>query len=404
MNKLEKLLKYVSENNDYYKELIIKNNIKNPLDINEYPILTRRELQENRYKLFSNGYLNQYNNQKLKHKSSSGSTGIPINIYWDYKDLYASDLSLWRSRLKYYNIKPNDKQVIFQYNSFGEKNLNNVLIEEKNVLKINTYYWDNKNIKSIKKILTSINVFQPKWIFIQPFWLIKLIALYEKYEVSIPNSLVYIETFGEVLLESVKRKAQLFFKIPVANMYGSEEMNAISLENKEHKMYLFNENVYLEIKDNDIIKKEGIGEVIVTNLNNYAMPLIRYQQGDVIDLLYTNEGYEIKNIYGRNFFEITINNIQINSFTLSEIISYVNNILDDIIIQYQFIYYIKTNLLVCNLVLDSHRKLWKKRVNDEIIDIFLNKYMISKECIEIIFQDSISVIKSKKYQIFKIEE
>ena len=404
MNKLEKLLKYVSENNDYYKELIIKNNIKNPLDINEYPILTRRELQENRYKLFSNGYLNQYNNQKLKHKSSSGSTGIPINIYWDYKDLYASDLSLWRSRLKSYNIKPNDKQVIFQYNSFGEKNLNNVLIEEKNVLKINTYYWDNKNIKSIKKILTSINVFQPKWIFIQPFWLIKLIALYEKYEVSIPNSLVYIETFGEVLLESVKRKAQLFFKIPVANMYGSEEMNAISLENKEHKMYLFNENVYLEIKDNDIIKKEGIGEVIVTNLNNYAMPLIRYQQGDVIDLLYTNEGYEIKNIYGRNFFEITINNIQINSFTLSEIISYVNNILDDIIIQYQFIYYIKTNLLVCNLVLDSHRKLWKKRVNDEIIDIFLNKYMISKECIEIIFQDSISVIKSKKYQIFKIEE
>ena len=60
MSKLEDMLKYVSEHNDFYKNRIKEYGIENPLDITQWPILTRKELQENRYNMFSDGYQSKY--------------------------------------------------------------------------------------------------------------------------------------------------------------------------------------------------------------------------------------------------------------------------------------------------------------------------------------------------------
>ena len=80
MTKLEQMLKYVSEHNDFYKKRIKEYGITNPLDITQWPILTRKELQENRYNMFSDGYKTKYYNEQLLRQSSSGSFGIPINV------------------------------------------------------------------------------------------------------------------------------------------------------------------------------------------------------------------------------------------------------------------------------------------------------------------------------------
>ena len=109
--KLVKMLKYVSEHNDFYKNRIKEYGIRNPLDIIQWPVLTRKELQENRYNMFSDGYKTKYFNQQLRRQSSSGSTGMPVNVYWDYKDWYASNMCLWRKRREWYGIKPQDKYV-----------------------------------------------------------------------------------------------------------------------------------------------------------------------------------------------------------------------------------------------------------------------------------------------------
>ena len=98
MSKLEEMLKYVSEHNEFYKNRIKEYGITDPLDITQWPILTRKELQENRYNMFSDGYKSKYFNQQLRRQSSSGSSGMPVNVYWDYKDWYASNMSLWRKR------------------------------------------------------------------------------------------------------------------------------------------------------------------------------------------------------------------------------------------------------------------------------------------------------------------
>lgn len=180
MTKLEKMLKYVSEHNEFYKSRIKKYGIKDPLDITQWPVLTRKELQENRYNMFSDGYKSKYYNQQLRRQSSSGSSGMPINVYWDYKDWYASNLSVWRLRLKWYGISPNDKCVMFTLNAFNTPNDGKTvyyLTNPSNILfaNVSLIHDDHGYIK----LLDIINEYKPKWMYIQPFVLNRLIRAYK---------------------------------------------------------------------------------------------------------------------------------------------------------------------------------------------------------------------------------
>lgn len=71
MDKLEIFLKKVYEINGYYKNIVNSHKI-NPLDITQYPILTRKQLQLNRFKMFYDSYKSKYFNEQLQKQSSSG--------------------------------------------------------------------------------------------------------------------------------------------------------------------------------------------------------------------------------------------------------------------------------------------------------------------------------------------
>ena len=64
---------------------------------------------------------------------------------------------------------------------------------------------------------------------------------------------------------------------------------------------------------------------------------------------------------------------QINSFLLSEIISEVNNILSDIIVEYKYIYKKTEDILYCALVLKKDFQSWSSTVKNNIIAILGKK-------------------------------
>ena len=57
----------------------------------------------------------------------------------------------------------------------------------------------------------------------------------------------------------------------------------ISFECEEHKGYhLCDEDVIVEfLKENEHVVSGEMGKIIMTNLNNYVMPFIRYNIGDI---------------------------------------------------------------------------------------------------------------------------
>lgn len=382
MSKLEEMLKYVSEHNEFYKNRIKEYGIKDPLDINQWPILTRKELQENRYNMFSDGYKDKFFNQQLHRQSSSGSSGIPIDVYWDKNDWYASNMSMWRRRLKHNNIYPHDRYVIFTLNASGIGKKNDVSLfvnNPSNILIVNTSLILER--KDELTLVKKISEFNPVWLYVQPFILNKLIEAYNKYHVPLPQNLRYIESVGEILSEDIRKKAMILFNIPITNFYGSEEFNGIAYETSPHRLEVVYENVYVEIFDTKKICKFGHGEAIITSLNNHAVPLIRYNQQDIVSVVQSKEDQSIKtyieNIDGRSYNTIEVNHITISSFTLIEMISEINNRFGDPIKEYNFIYSKTENILFCNIVVISKFKKWGNVIKDSLRRLLESRIMES---------------------------
>ena len=386
MSKLEEMLRYVSEHNEFYKNRIREYGIKDPLDINQWPILTRKELQENRYNMFSDGYKSKYFNQQLRRQSSSGSSGIPVNVYWDYKDWYASNMSLWRKRLQWYGIHPSDKYVMFTLNAFNIKNDGETVYyinDPANILSVNVSLIQNGS--GYEKLVDIINDFEPKWLYIQPFILNRLIQAYKRTGKIPTKTLKYIESVGEILAPDLRKRAVEFFTVPLANMYGSEEMNGIAYECPEHHMHLLTDNVLVECIKKGEINILGEGTTLITNLNNYAMPLIRYDQGDWVDIdcsnsncLFDTKSLIIHGIKGRVFDFIKIDKkANINTLSLFELVAEINNQFNDIIVEYKYVFNSTFNSLQCLIFINKHYSAWFPVLKTQMESLFYKKNAFS---------------------------
>lgn len=385
--KLVRMLKYVSEHNDFYKKRIKEYGITNPLDITQWPILTRKELQENRYNMFSDGYKNKFFNQQLHRQSSSGSSGVPINVYWDSQDWYISNMSMWRRRLRYNDVRPNDRYVIFTLNSSGSKkdDVSLFVNDPQNVLIVNaSLIFERKDELILAKVISDFN---PVWLYIQPFLLNRLVEAYIKYSIETPKNLRYIEAVGEILSEDIRKRAMNLFGALVVNFYGSEEFNGIAYETFQNRLEVLEENVVVEILNGNIIDAPAKGEAIITGLNNHAMPLIRYNQQDVISTSKPHTDGSglryIDGILGRSYNMIEVGNVVLSSFTLSEAIGEINNKLGDPIIEYKFIYNKNYNSLLCNIALASQFEKWNLSINEYLLHMLKSKFIDANIDIEL---------------------
>jgi phenylacetate-CoA ligase len=95
-----------------------------------------------------------------------------------------------------------------------------------------------------------------------------------------PHSIV---TSAEVLEADERRLIEDVFGCPVFNRYGCREVSVIASECSAHRgLHIMAEGLYIEIETPDGPAAPGeMGSILVTDLLNYAMPLIRYRIGDV---------------------------------------------------------------------------------------------------------------------------
>lgn len=103
-----------------------------------------------------------------------------------------------------------------------------------------------------------------------------------RHGVSLP-SVAEVRTFGEMVTAEDRRLLAAAFGGKVTDMYTCEEAGYLALQCPEHgAMHVMSENVLLEILDEENRPcPEGLpGRVVITSLNNFLTPLIRYDIGD----------------------------------------------------------------------------------------------------------------------------
>jgi phenylacetate-CoA ligase len=92
-----------------------------------------------------------------------------------------------------------------------------------------------------------------------------------------------VVTMGQTLTPSMKRLIESAFGVKVNDLYACTEAGDIAWECREHCGYHVNaDNCLVEIlKDGAPVAEGDVGEVVITNLNRYVMPIVRYRTGDL---------------------------------------------------------------------------------------------------------------------------
>ncbi len=95
-----------------------------------------------------------------------------------------------------------------------------------------------------------------------------------------PHSIV---TSAEVLEPGERALLEDVFGCPVFNRYGCREVSVIASECEHHRgLHIMAEGLYVEIESHDCAgSPTKLGSVLITDLLNFAMPLIRYRIGDM---------------------------------------------------------------------------------------------------------------------------
>ena len=94
-------------------------------------------------------------------------------------------------------------------------------------------------------------------------------------------------TISENLKPDVRHAVQEAWGVPLVDIYSTREIGYIALQCPDHNHYhVQSEHVLVEILDEDgqPCAPGEVGKLLVTSLHNLAMPLIRYDIGDYVEV------------------------------------------------------------------------------------------------------------------------
>jgi len=280
--KLYKLVKYASENILYYKRIIQEYNIKYSedtifRDIKKFPLLTKKVIRKNFDELY------KFRDHTYYRNTSSGSTGKPAIFYqdsnyfawntaakiffdeWAGRTIGEPMMRLWASTQDITKARPDIKGYLRQQFS-GVTTLDADKMSEGDMYR----YVEIINKLKPDLILAFANCAGEFTRFIQDRHL----------TIHSPRSIM---TSACVLFPEIRKKIRDVFQTTVFNRYGSREVGDIACNcEKINELHLIPDIHYLEVVDNEgrEVETENSGNIIITLLTNYTMPLIRYKIED----------------------------------------------------------------------------------------------------------------------------
>lgn len=282
--KLKDILMHAHANVPYYTGILEQADVVAGGEVklenfSNIPLLTKEIIRREGENLLSR----DYKSRKPYDNTSGGSTGEPVRfvqdaeydqwniatkIYFNQvlgKEPGQAELKLWGS----------DRDII--EGTLGTKErIINFLFNRKF---FNSYRFDDEHIG---RLVALNNRHKPVayWSYMESAFELANFLLRSKLEFHPPNFV--ISTIGP-LTDEVKERIETGMKCKVYNQYGSREVGGIGCQCKEQGgLHTFPWWNYIELLDDaGRAVEQGEGNVVVTTLHNFSMPLIRYDLGDV---------------------------------------------------------------------------------------------------------------------------
>lgn len=233
-------------------------------DLKKFPTVTKDEIIEH----FPEGVISKsVDTSKCIHSVSSGSSGKVITILHEPKDTWAYALGRFRILNLFKNYRPWDKSLYIYTSPYPAMSYFGLY---------QSYFISTLNdLKDTAKIIKET---KPKFISSYPSRMLELTHYFSPQEAR-DLKLKLISLGSELSTRSQRDLLADHFDCPVYDEYSSEELGWIAGECPDRNYHLWEDISHIEVLKSDNQSSEG--EIVGTNLHNFAMPFIRYRQGDI---------------------------------------------------------------------------------------------------------------------------
>ncbi len=291
--RLRKIIEYSYTNIAYYKRWfkecgVDPLSVKRLDDLSRLPVLTKAIVNNNMVDFISP----VFPKHKMLTMHTSGTTGTGFvfktsqkanieqwAVWWRYRRNIGIGFNNWcamfggrtvvptiKNKPPYYRVNISGRQIYFSAYHMSEDNMPNY-------------------IKALEK-------YKPEWIHGYPSSISILAQFMLDNHIHLSYDIRFITTGAENLLEWQKNVIEAAFGIMPYQHYGMSEGVANISEDINHNWVIDEDYACVEF-----VEECGNYKIIGTSLTNYAMPLIRYEIGDIAE--YDVENRRVLSIDGR---------------------------------------------------------------------------------------------------------
>jgi phenylacetate-CoA ligase len=280
---LEVLAAHAQRHSDYFRLRLARAKLTpaelaTPEGFSRLPVMVRRDLQSAGAKLFCDTVPDGH--APVGENFSSGSTGEPVMVkrtfvnqldwmamtlrdhLWWCRDFSGRQAAIRHSADSYAEQKSWGKPVGLLFASGASARI-----------PLNT---------PITEAARKLAAFRPNTLLLHPNVLAGLTEHCRENGIRFPE-LHDIRTFAETLWPHVREDAEAWFGVRVCDLYSSQEAGYVALQCPESGLY----HVMAETAIVEVLDEAGApcgegkpGRVVITDLHNFATPLIRYDIGD----------------------------------------------------------------------------------------------------------------------------
>ncbi len=291
---LENIVKFAVNHVPYYRNLFQElglsyHDIKNIHDLTKIPILSQTNLIEKFNELTAE--ILPKGEKMYGYTASSGTTGRPKKVLTIVKNNLMFSI-LCQRNYRFARFNPFGKMAVIRWSHSIPRLKDGSSNPDGETFRLNNWQYPGQFF------YTGIEVFfndtnpiekQLEWLYKQqPHYLITYAGTLEhlafaNHQKNAIESLRSALTISEMLTDSMEQKINSNFNIPVTQNYGLNEIGIVAMQCSEKRYHIYTEHCLVEI-----INEEGKpcqhgeqGRIIITGLNNFAMPLIRYDTDDL---------------------------------------------------------------------------------------------------------------------------
>tara|TARA_R110000868_G_C10869237_1_gene762146 strand:- start:42 stop:1340 length:1299 start_codon:yes stop_codon:yes gene_type:complete len=334
---IDNLLKHAIKTTMFYKKQ------SKYTSLSDFPIINKNTIRDRFNEFESEVYLNRKN----KHISTSGSTGTPLTIFQNGNKvrrntgdtIYFSEQANFKIGYKLLYLRLWDGQ---HKKSSMSKWLQNICSLD--VLDLNDIFI-SRFLEKIKKDSSNKG-----WIGYASGYE-RICKYLDKINATPINANIKsIIAISEGLNDYTKQSMAKYFNAPIVSRYSNMENGIIAQQNpngtKAFKINWASYHIEILKLNMDVPTKPGeIGRIVITDLFNYCMPMIRYDTGDLGEIDYNQSPPVFKKIEGRKT-DIILNTKGeiVSSFILFEIATNPNLLQVQFIQKTQYEYTLKLNI------------------------------------------------------------